>query len=170
MCQTAHLRSSAISSHNRQNLNQPTHKQAATTASSDAHRTHSSHRAIIMGARTPATTSLAVAAVLAVLAFASLQLFADTLRESKVGTIGAGFVSSLIYIMTLTAINNIECSVFGSNYQAGIFPECVLALFVAMACAATIHGVSVTTCFLFSCGHTFFLNRLSTQLYSSRKQ
>eukprot|EP00043_Microstomoeca_roanoka_P000479 m.27848 g.27848 ORF g.27848 m.27848 type:complete len:123 (+) comp10341_c0_seq1:147-515(+) len=122
-----------------------------------------------MGANTSPSTSLLISLILAVLTFASMQIFSNELQSSEIGTILAGFVSSILYVWVLTAINNFECTIFGSNYQAGLIPECLFAMFIAMSAAATIHGVSVTTCFLFSCVHTFFLQRFASETFGAKK-
>ena len=64
--------------------------------------------------------------MLSVATFIALQVFGEQLCEFKAGTIGAGFICSVVYIWVLTAINNLESIVFNTSTPARFFPECEL--------------------------------------------
>ncbi len=69
------------------------------------------------------TVSAVLSATLALLIAAVTQVFKSTLVSSELGTILGGFLASLVSVFVLTAISNLEQSLFRDSYQARFFPE-----------------------------------------------
>merc|ERR1711872_453104 len=110
--------------------------------------------------------SFILSITLTLIVFAGMQLYKAPLASTEWGTILGGFLGSQIFVFLLTAISNLEMTMFGRGFQAKIFPELVLALGVALFAAGMVHRVCVTVCFLFSILATFFINRLSLTKYA----
>ncbi|CAF0758216.1 unnamed protein product [Rotaria sp. Silwood1] len=83
--------------------------------------------------------------LIALVLFASMQLFRTQLSSSQPLTIAGGFMGSLVFVSLLTAVSNFEMNLFGPNFQARVFPEVVTCLFISMICCAFVHRVCVTT-------------------------
>merc|ERR1719232_735991 len=86
------------------------------------------------------------------------------LASSQLMTILAGFTGSLLYVLLLTTVANLEKSVFGFNFQSKL-GEVVFCMLAAMSAAGSVHRVSATTCLLFSVGMTWSLNKISQDTY-----
>jgi len=113
-------------------------------------------------------SSLVVSVLLYIITLSALQIYAPKLASSEVLTIVGGFVSSLLFFFSLISVGNLEDIIFGSDTQAG-WVEVLVCLFFALVVAATVHRVSVTTCFLFSLGLLFYLNTVSKVVYRTNK-
>ncbi|KAL0478041.1 KRTCAP2 [Acrasis kona] len=107
-------------------------------------------------------TSLKVSILTVLALFSGLMTFKDTLADSDKGKILGGFLCSLIYLFTLTAIGNLYSSLSGASKATKWF-EALIALLFAEFVASTIHGVCVTTCFLFSVIITYELYKLAAE-------
>ncbi|CAF1066880.1 unnamed protein product [Rotaria sordida] len=105
-------------------------------------------------------SSFLISLLISLLLFASMQLFRTQLGSSQPLTIVGGFIGSL-------AISNFEMNTFGPNYQARVFPEVVICLFISMICSAFVHRVCVTTCLIFSLIALYYINRISTSVYGN---
>ncbi|CAF1208351.1 unnamed protein product, partial [Rotaria sordida] len=112
-------------------------------------------------------SSFLISLLISLLLFASMQLFRIQLGSSQPLTIVGGFIGSLVFISLLTAISNFEMNTFGPNYQARVFPEVVICLFISMICSAFVHRVCVTTCLIFSLIALYYINRISTSVYGN---
>ncbi|UJR23810.1 hypothetical protein I4U23_026786 [Adineta vaga] len=112
-------------------------------------------------------TSFLISLLISLLLFASMQLFRSQLASSQPLTIVGGFLGSLLFISLLTATSNFEMNTIGPNYQARIVPEVVSCLFISMICCAFVHRVCVTTCIIFSMIALYYINRISSQVYSN---
>ncbi|KAF3424543.1 hypothetical protein E2986_12862 [Frieseomelitta varia] len=60
----------------------------------------------------------------------------------------------------LTAIGNLEATIFGKSFQQKLFPE------VSLIASGLVHRVATTTCFLFSMIALYYINRISQETYT----
>ncbi|XP_022141736.1 protein KRTCAP2 homolog [Momordica charantia] len=85
------------------------------------------------------------------------EMYRGKLASSELFTILGGFTSSLLFLVLLTFIGNFqEASGVRTGWGAVIVAEAV-----ALIAASTVHRVCITTCFLFSGGLLYELNKLS---------
>jgi hypothetical protein len=86
------------------------------------------------------STSFLSSLLVALLLFASMQVFRTQIAASQPFTIAGGFMGSLVFVSLLTvgkslnhfldesfffvkAVSNFEMNTFGPNFQARVFPE-----------------------------------------------
>lgn len=65
------------------------------------------------------------------------------MAASKLGTLIAGALGSLVFVFLLTALSNFQMSSIGEQVKAGL-TEVFLCLIVAVIASATIHRVAIT--------------------------
>merc|ERR1712128_2630 len=109
--------------------------------------------------------SFVVSSIVSLLLFSGMQVYKTALASSQLMTILAGFTGSLLFVFLLTAVSNLEKSVFGFNFQTKL-AEVVFCMLVSMSAAGTVHRVAATTCLLFSIAMTWSLNKMSQETYS----
>nr|POF26469.1 protein krtcap2 like [Quercus suber] len=85
------------------------------------------------------------------------EVYRGKLASSELFTILGGFTSSLIFLVLLTFIGNFQ-ETCGTRTGWGAV---IIAEAVALIAASTVHRVCITTCFLFSVGLLYELNKLS---------
>ncbi|CAL1362525.1 unnamed protein product [Linum trigynum] len=85
------------------------------------------------------------------------EMYRGKLASTKLFTILGGFTSSLLFLVLLTFIGNFQ----ESNGMKTGWGAVVLAEVVALIAAGTVHRVCITTCFLFSAGLLYEVNKLS---------
>lgn len=110
-------------------------------------------------------TSCLLSLSLFVLLFAAMQVYRAHLVASQLMTIVGGYLGSLLFILILTAVGNLETSLFGKTFQTKLFPEVVISMIIAMLASAFVHRVCITTCFLFSILALYYLNKISNKEY-----
>ena len=62
-------------------------------------------------------SSFVVSSILSLLLFSGMQVYKAALASSQMMTILAGFTGSLLFVFLLTALANLEKSIFGFNFQ-----------------------------------------------------
>ena len=62
-------------------------------------------------------SSFVVSSILSLLLFSGMQVYKNVLASSQLMTIITGFSGSLLYVFLLTAVANLEKSIFGWNFQ-----------------------------------------------------
>jgi len=114
--------------------------------------------------------SALVATVLAGGVFSGMQLNRHVLASSGPLTILGGGLGALLFLFILTAVGNFELMVFGRGYQIGLFPEVASCLVLALFTAGRIHGVCLTTCFIFSSVALYYVQRISQKAFAVPQQ
>ena len=102
-------------------------------------------------------SSMSYSLLLFIVILSLQEMYRGKLASSELYTILGGFTSSLLFVMLLTFIGNYQESVgVKTGWGAVIFAEVV-----ALIAASTVHRVCITTCFLFSAGLLYEINKLS---------
>ncbi|EOY16404.1 Keratinocyte-associated protein 2 isoform 2, partial [Theobroma cacao] len=83
------------------------------------------------------------------------EMYRGKLASSELFTILGGFISSLLFLVSLTFIGNFQET---CGMRTGWV---ILAEVVALIAASTVHRVCITTCFLFSAGLLYEINKIS---------
>ncbi|KFM79417.1 Protein KRTCAP2-like protein, partial [Stegodyphus mimosarum] len=117
--------------------------------------------AISTGASCLLSTSLFV------LLFAAMQVYRVHLASTQLMTVLGGFLGSMLFMLALTAIGNLETNVFGKNFHTKLFPEVMISMLVAVFASGLVHRVCITTCFLFSLVALYYMNKISVKVYGS---
>ncbi|XP_046751427.1 protein KRTCAP2 homolog [Diprion similis] len=111
--------------------------------------------------------SFVLSSILTVLLFSGMQIYRGWFASSQLHTVFGGYLGSVLFILILTAIGNLEMTLFGKSFQSKLFPEVAGSLLIAMIASGMVHRVSTTTCFLFSLIALYYINQISQQVYSS---
>ncbi|KAF4376944.1 hypothetical protein CsatB_001652 [Cannabis sativa] len=85
------------------------------------------------------------------------EMYRGKLASTELYTILGGFTSSLLFLSLLTFIGNFQ-ETCGAKTGWGAV---IIAELVALIAAGTVHRVCITTCFLFSVGLLYEINKLS---------
>ncbi|XP_063242835.1 protein KRTCAP2 homolog [Bacillus rossius redtenbacheri] len=111
--------------------------------------------------------SFALASIMTVLIFSGMQMYRQWLASSQLHTILGGYLGSVLFILILTAVGNLETSLFGKGFQTKLVPEVILCLGIAMIASGMVHRVCTTTCLIFSVVALFYVNRISQQTHAA---
>ncbi|XP_066582311.1 protein KRTCAP2 homolog [Prorops nasuta] len=111
--------------------------------------------------------SFILSSILTVLLFSGMQMYKNWLISSQLRTILGGYIGSLLFIMILTAIGNLETTMFGKSFQQKLFPEVLFSLIVSLIASGLVHRVATTTCFLFSMMALYYINKISQDTYAA---
>ena len=95
-------------------------------------------------------TSFLLSFTFLLLVSALMQLYKVQLGSSEILTIAGGFLGSILFVLLITFIGNLEKLMFGNGFQMKLFPEIVPALVAAVMFSASIHRVCASTCLIFS--------------------
>ncbi|GAB2271578.1 hypothetical protein Dimus_006410 [Dionaea muscipula] len=90
------------------------------------------------------------------------EIYRDKLASSELFTILGGFISAMLFLLSLTFIGNFQER---SGMKTG-WGAVILAEAISLVAASTVHRVCVTTCFLFSAGLLYEVNKLSGMIHS----
>ncbi|XP_015433475.1 PREDICTED: protein KRTCAP2 homolog [Dufourea novaeangliae] len=110
--------------------------------------------------------SFVLSSILTVLVFSGMQMYKSWLASSQLYTILGGYIGSILFICVLTAIGNLETTVFGKSFQQKLIPEVMFSLIISLIASGLVHRVATTTCFLFSMVALYYVNRISQETYS----
>ncbi|XP_019438588.1 PREDICTED: protein KRTCAP2 homolog [Lupinus angustifolius] len=91
------------------------------------------------------------------------EMYRTKLASSELYTILGGFISSILFLVLLTFIGNFQES---SGAKTG-WGAVIIAEAVALIAASTVHRVCITTCFLFSAGLLYEVNKISAAALST---
>ncbi|XP_077555583.1 protein KRTCAP2 homolog [Haemaphysalis longicornis] len=111
--------------------------------------------------------SAVLSSCLFMLLFAAMQIYKTHLASSQPMTILGGFLGSILFILILTGVSNLECHFFGKNFQTKLIPEVLICLLVSMAAAGTVHRVCVTTCLIFSLVALYYISQISVKVHGT---
>ncbi|KAJ4958548.1 hypothetical protein NE237_025659 [Protea cynaroides] len=90
------------------------------------------------------------------------EMYRGKLASTELFTIFGGFVSSLLFLVLLTFIGNFQET---CDMKTG-WGAVLLAEAIALIAASTVHRVCITTCFLFSVGLLYEINKISGVMLS----
>ncbi|KAL7246195.1 hypothetical protein ACSBR2_001345 [Camellia fascicularis] len=107
-------------------------------------------------------SSMLYSLLLFIIVLSLQEMYRGKLASSELFTILGGFTSSLLFVMLLTFVGNYQETIgIKTGWGAVIFAEAV-----ALIAASTVHRVCITTCFLFSAGLLYEVNKLSGMMLS----
>eukprot|EP00475_Leptophrys_vorax_P029299 TRINITY_DN42867_c0_g1_i2.p1 TRINITY_DN42867_c0_g1~~TRINITY_DN42867_c0_g1_i2.p1 ORF type:complete len:135 (-),score=21.40 TRINITY_DN42867_c0_g1_i2:103-507(-) len=111
----------------------------------------------------PPATSALYSAILFLIVLSAQQVYSSQLASSEWLTILGGFISSLLFLLALTVLGNLQESMGVRSGWGAVF----VSLFIAVVAAASVHRVCATTCILFSGGLLFEVQRVSAAAFPS---
>ncbi|XP_046399159.1 protein KRTCAP2 homolog [Ischnura elegans] len=112
-------------------------------------------------------TSFILSSILTILLFSGMQMYRQWLASSQLLTIFGGYLGSVLFILFLTAVGNMEAALFGKGFQTKLFPEVVICLVLSLISAGMVHRVSSTTCLVFSMVALYYITRISQAKYAA---
>ena len=108
--------------------------------------------------------SCIISALLSLLLMASMQFFKVYLTSSRLSTLFTGYLGSIVFMLTLTSINNFEMASFGKQFQSKYTEGklffmfvwivnnnfcfliiVVISMLIALFAVSLVHRVAVTT-------------------------
>ncbi|CAO1379945.1 unnamed protein product [Diamesa tonsa] len=110
--------------------------------------------------------SFVISLLSAVVIFSLMQIYKPFLVSSQALTIVAGVLGSWVFILSLTALSNLEQLVLGKGFQSR-WGEVVICLLASCFACSTIHRVAVTTCILSSFIGLYYINKMSQSFHSA---
>ncbi|KAJ3640256.1 hypothetical protein Zmor_003565 [Zophobas morio] len=110
--------------------------------------------------------SFILASISSVLIFSGMQMYRPWLSSSQLHTLLGGYLGSIFFVLSLTAVGNLENVVFGKSFQVKVFPEVLFCLLLALFTSATVHRVCATSCLLISLCALFYMNKYSQKVHT----
>ncbi|XP_045486341.1 protein KRTCAP2 homolog isoform X2 [Pieris rapae] len=95
-----------------------------------------------------------------------MQMYKPILVKSPITIIFGGYLGSLMFMFFVTAVGNLEATLFGKNFQLKL-PEIVISMAISLIAAGMVHRVCFTTCLIFSLITIYYMNKLSQKTYSA---
>ncbi|XP_045447865.1 protein KRTCAP2 homolog isoform X2 [Melitaea cinxia] len=95
-----------------------------------------------------------------------MQMYKPLLTRSPVTIIFGGYLGSVMFMFFVTAIGNLEATLFGKNFQLKL-PEIVLSMIISLIASGMVHRICFTTCLIFSLITLYYMNKLSQKTYAS---
>ena len=111
--------------------------------------------------------SFVLSSTLSVVMIAVMQMYRQFLSSSQPMTIFAGYLGSMLFLLVLTAISNLEMTLFGKHFQSKLtegmtpfqdngfpfkwyshiiwFNSVIMSLVIAMLVSGVVHRVAITT-------------------------
>ncbi|CAK1544637.1 unnamed protein product [Leptosia nina] len=114
-------------------------------------------------------TSFVISSILTLLLFSGMQMYKPILVKSPITIIFGGYLGSLLFMFFVTAVGNLEATLFGKNFQLKL-PEIVISMAISLIAAGMVHRICFTTCLIFSLITIYYLNKLSQKTYSAAVQ
>ncbi|XP_028176333.1 protein KRTCAP2 homolog [Ostrinia nubilalis] len=111
-------------------------------------------------------TSFILSSILALLIFSGMQMYKPLIVKSPIMIIFGGYLGSVMFMFFVTAVGNLEATLFGKNFQLKL-PEIVLSMGVSLVAAGMVHRICFTTCLIFSLITIYYMNKLSQKTYST---
>ncbi|KAM7363615.1 protein KRTCAP2 homolog [Cochliomyia hominivorax] len=110
-------------------------------------------------------SSAIISCILSLVIYATLRFYAEWFTSTQLTTIFGGFVSSWLFLFSLTSLSNVEMLVFGDDFASKFIPEILICLVMSVLAAGVVHRVCATTCILFSILALYFVDRISNDCY-----
>ncbi|KPI94782.1 PREDICTED: protein KRTCAP2 homolog [Papilio xuthus] len=111
-------------------------------------------------------TSFVLSSILTLLIFSGMQMYKPLLVRSPITIIFGGYLGSLMFLFFVTAVGNLEATLFGKNFQLKL-PEIVLSMAISLIAAGMVHRICFTTCLIFSLMTIYYMNKLSQKTYAA---
>ncbi|XP_038208420.1 protein KRTCAP2 homolog isoform X2 [Zerene cesonia] len=114
-------------------------------------------------------TSFVLSSILTLLIFSGMQMYKPILVKSPITIIFGGYLGSLMFMFFVTAVGNLEATLFGKNFQLKL-PEIILSMAISLIAAGMVHRICFTTCLIFSLMTIYYMNKLSQKTYATAVQ
>ncbi|XP_046964650.1 protein KRTCAP2 homolog [Vanessa cardui] len=111
-------------------------------------------------------TSFIISSILTLLIFSGMQMYKPILIRSPITIIFGGYLGSVMFMFFVTAIGNLEATLFGKNFQLKL-PEIVLSMIISLIASGMVHRICFTTCLIFSLITIYYMNKLSQKTYTT---
>ncbi|XP_069362566.1 protein KRTCAP2 homolog isoform X2 [Maniola hyperantus] len=109
-------------------------------------------------------TSFVLSSILTLLIFSGMQMYKPLLIRSPITIIFGGYLGSVMFMFFVTAIGNLEATLFGKNFQLKL-PEIALSMIISLIASGMVHRICFTTCLIFSLITVYYMNKLSQKTY-----
>ncbi|KAJ0182611.1 hypothetical protein K1T71_001980 [Dendrolimus kikuchii] len=111
-------------------------------------------------------TSFVLSSILTILLFSGMQMYKPVLVKSPITIIFGGYLGSVMFMFFVTAVGNLEATLFGKNFQLKL-PEIVISMAISLIAAGMVHRICFTTCLIFSIITIYYMNKLSQKTYAA---